>query len=427
MNRPVTYTGVVARNLRENERRVPTDETGTPLVIEPLHARDATFLADFLAGHSLEILDEIAAAGAVLLRGFDLTTAADFERTVLSIRGMQGMNQVLMSEEGRTVVDGTRYVLFTNAKYKTGGTVDPPVFHNENHYVPDVPRFISFFCITPSWLGGETGLVNTAKLYSDLPGRLREKLEQRSFAVREYRVADVAARYDLSPGEIRDFCARVGLATTIRDGTEWVVVYKPSVIEHPTTHERALVMNLGGELNRVGLGPRANAAFASDYGGVPWLVHRVHWKHPSAIRAAALAAGLVVRPRTAWPYLGFKLTRMFAKRRRPANRPADGAFRVADLFEANDVEVLARAMRRRYASFTWNRGDVLIVDNLKIAHAGMPGFGPRNLKALICNCVALPCSGESAGLYALKPDDIRECFGAQLSRKPEHAAAQASS
>jgi len=101
------YTGVVTRTLRDEERRVPTTEQQTPLVIEPLHARDATFLAEFLASHSSELIEDIARHGAVLVRGFDVTSPADFERQVLSIRGMQGMNEVLMSEEGRTVVDGT--------------------------------------------------------------------------------------------------------------------------------------------------------------------------------------------------------------------------------------------------------------------------------------------------------------------------------
>jgi len=152
------YTGVVTRTLRDEERRVPTSEAQTPLVIEPLQARDATFLQEFLESHSSELMEDIATHGAVLLRGFDVTSPADFERQVLSIRGMHGMNEVLMSEEGRTVVDGTRFVLYTNANFKTGGTLEIPVFHNENYYVPDVPRFISFFCQTPSWLGGETGL-----------------------------------------------------------------------------------------------------------------------------------------------------------------------------------------------------------------------------------------------------------------------------
>lgn len=426
------YTGVVTRTLRDDERRVPTGEKQTPLVIEPLHSRDATFLQEFLASHSSALMEDIAAHGAVLLRGFDVTSPADFERQVLSIRGMQGMNEVLMSEKGRDVVDGTRFVLYTNANFKTGGTLDSAVFHNENYYVPDVPRFISFYCGTPSWLGGETGLLNTAQLYADLPGTLQEKLERQPFAVREYRVAEMVERYGFSTEEILDFCARHGIRTRTRNGQPHIVIYKPSVIEHPTTHERALVMNISGELNRVGFKTATDKAFAADYAGIPWLLHRVYWRHPQAMWNIRLTVKLFVSPRRAWPFVAIKVDRVFRRfplfrkfRPAPPGGPAQGDPRVGELFDSQDLELVAHAMRRRYSSFTWKRGDVLVIDNLKVAHAGMPGFGPRNLKALICNCMSVPYADESSGFHAARPDDIRESLGVQLVKYRENMGAAA--
>jgi hypothetical protein len=268
-------------------------------------------------------------------------------------------------------------------------------------------------------------LVNTAGLYADLPAALQQKLEQRPFAVREYRVADVAARYRLSPDEIEEFCASVGIQTKTRDGQPSIVIYKPSIIEHPTTHERALVVHISGEFNRAGLEPAATAAFASDYAGPGWMLHRFHWRFPSVVWNARLGIELIVKPRAAWPYLFFKIGRFFRKARRgAAARPASGP-RVCDLFTPDEIRSLGQSMRRRYSSFTWKRGDVLIVDNLKVAHAGMPGFGPRNLKALICNCVTVPYAGESSGLHAPRVDDIREPLGSQLVRFRETMAAVA--
>jgi alpha-ketoglutarate-dependent taurine dioxygenase len=319
-----------------------------------------------------------------------------------------------MSEEGRTVVEGTTYVLYTNTKYKTGGAFERANFHTENYFVPDVPRFIAFCCLTPSWMGGETGLVNTAKLYEDLPGRLQQSLMARTVTSREYRIAEIAARYQLAPGHVREFCERVGLPIVTRDGVEHVAIHKPSVIEHPVTHERMLVINFGGPLTPAGFAPRVNEAFAGDYRGWPWAMHRFHWKHPSVLSNVSLLGGLVTRPRDAWPYLGFKLRTMFRKPAPPPRRATGDTPSLADLFaDRGDVETLARAMRRRFSSFTWKPGDVLLLDNLKMAHGGMPGFGPRNLKALICNCLALPTT-QGPGLFAPGDGDVRECFGAQL-------------
>jgi alpha-ketoglutarate-dependent taurine dioxygenase len=373
------------------------------------------FLETFLRAHSEPLLADVAAHGALLLRGFEVRSPRDFERALLSIGGLQGMDEVLMSEEGRTLVPGTRYVLYTNTRFKTGGTVEQPIFHHENYYVPDVPRFIAFACFRPPWLGGETGLLHGARLFADLPAGLRARLERRAVAVSDYRLTDVAARYGCSLDEVRDFCARLGLATTRRDGREYLEIHKPSVIEHPTSGERALLINLSGQLDRVGLAEHVAQAFAGDYAGPAWFAHRLHWRFPGVFRWLSLLTGLVARPRRSWPLLGARLAGL---RRRPVRGPAGAGApeRLADLFEPGDVAVLARAMRRRYSSFTWRRGDVLLVDNLTVAHAGMPGFGPRDLKALICNCLAIPYAAGGAGLHVVRPDERRESLGARLAR-----------
>lgn len=411
------YTGVTTRLFDEKERRMRTFARQTPLVIEPQRERSAAFLDGFLGAYSSRILDDVAAHGAVLLRGFDLATPQAFQHAVLAIRGMHGMNEVFMSEAGRTVIDGTRYVLHTNANFKTGGTLEQPVFHHENYYVPDVPRYISFFCLTPSWFGGETGLANMANVYADLSPSLRAKLERRALVVRQYPVREIAARYGRPLHEIHEFCARLGVPVVTRDGESFVMIYKPSVIEHPATHERALAINESGELGRLGLARHLAEAFAADYAGWPWSIHRFHWKRPSAITYAQLIGGLCTKPRQAGPRLWGTLRRSFRKpRANAAAKPNPNAeqARVGDLFTEPEIATLAQAMRRHYSAFTWKRGDLCIIDNVKMAHAGMPGFGPRNLKALICNCMTLPFAAGAPGVYAPRAGDIRECLGAQL-------------
>ena len=38
-----------------------------------------------------------------------------------------------------------------------------------------------------------------------------------------------------------------------------------------------------------------------------------------------------------------------------------------------------RALAAHASCFRWRRGDVLLVDNARILHDGMPGLGPRRL------------------------------------------------
>jgi hypothetical protein len=89
---------------------------------------------------------------------------------------------------------------------------------------------------------------------------------------------------------------------------------------------------------------------------------------------------------------------------------------VSAAFDRSDVELVARAMRQHFASFRWQRGDVLMVDNTKMAHAGMPGFGPRLLRAMICNPVSIPYAADGAGEWRVPTDDVAQTVGERFSR-----------
>ncbi|WP_437896077.1 TauD/TfdA family dioxygenase [Sorangium sp. So ce124] len=388
-----------------------TREAHTPLVIEPRRSTSVGFLKELLASHSSEIIGDIAAHGAILLRGFDIGSPSSFEDVVLSIQGLRGIRDVFMSEPGRTIVDGARFVLHTNALYKTGGALQFNCFHGENYHVPDVPRFVSFFCEVPARLGGETGLINSAGVYEDLSEGVKARLQQRAFLANAWPVAAVAARYRISAERVEAFCAEVELPTGLVRGERSVLLYKPSVLEHPRTGERALVTSFSYEFNHLGLPRALRRAFAPDYAAPRWTAHRLAWRYPW-LELLGQTGTLLRAPR----YAIGALYRSLTERGNREPDAADITARIEGAFAEEGVERLVRAMRDRFSCFSWRRGDVLIVDNLKMAHDGMPGFGPRRIRALICNPVSLPWSPGSPGLYAPREDGSRESVGARLLR-----------
>jgi hypothetical protein len=101
-------------------------------------------------------------------------------------------------------------------------------------------------------------------------------------------------------------------------------------------------------------------------------------------------------------------------RRRQEMLAAPQDARVGDVFTREEIEMLAVTIRKRYSSFEWKSGDLLIVDNLKMAHAGMPGFGPRLLRALICNPISVPCSPQGSGFHVPAENEFSETLGAQI-------------
>jgi alpha-ketoglutarate-dependent taurine dioxygenase len=384
-----TYDGVITRHLNRTERRVPSEEEETPLVIEPSKVSNKDFLLEFLQQHSARIHTDLAKHGAILLRGFGVDRAGDFERVMLSIRGMCGIHEILLSEPGRVIVDGTRFIFYTSTLGKTGGTLSLGSFHTENYYVPEVPRYIAFFCEVPGRLGGETGLLNVAKVYAALPDELQRKLEERACVAGYFAVPEMAARYGVLAQVIERFCEDVPLPISDLDGKRYITVYKPSVVEHPVTHERALQINFGA---LSALQEPLVRAFLPDYAGARWFVHRTSWKYPWLASWSTRRSGrrFHLAARTG-----------HGSHPRTPDAGAPEARTVASLFIREEVQLLATYTRRYYSSFPWRRGDILIIDNLKIAHSGMAGTGKREVKAMMCNPLVLSGLATSPGLRVI--------------------------
>jgi alpha-ketoglutarate-dependent taurine dioxygenase len=403
---PQHYGGVITRTLSRAERRVPTEEEATPLVIEPLKPSGAAFLEEFLQHHSSQIHVDLAMHGAILLRGFAVDSPGDFERVILSIRGMCGIDEMLLSEPGRELVDGTRFVFCTNALLKTGGTLNLGSFHTENYFLPEVPRYIAFLCQVAGGLGGETGLLNDVKLYAALPDTLRRKLEERTCAAGFFAIVDMAARYAVQAEVLEKFCSDVNLPITDIDGERYVTVFKPSVIEHPLTHERALQINF---IVVPGLNESMVRAFLPDYTGPRWLIHKAVWKYPWLGSTRSTRRVLQMLQRAAREGNG-SYVRFPDAQTPPYTHPA------RTLFTKEEVEIMASCMRRYYSSFPWRCQDVLILDNFKIAHSGMAGIGKRELKAMMCNPVVLSAPPASPGLRVV-PNTFESSMslGAHLS------------
>lgn len=397
------YTGVRTRFLSQNERFMGSDEQEMPLVIEPNGAKDLPFLQQFLKTHSAQIKQDIARYGAVLLRGFDVHTDHDYEQTVLSIDGFNGISEAFMSEEGRIHIDNLKYVLHTNAVYKTGGTVYLGGFHSENYYSPDVPSYICFHCQKPSLLGGETGLINMEKIYQELNEELKQKLAQQNFFVSKWLVSEVAERYQLPIDTIHKLCKHFDLPLIGEGSDQFILMYKPNIFEHPVTGKKSLQINL---FEVIGLNEEMRRCFVDDYQGKEWFWHRVVWRLPTWVLkvleyAYMSCASFFYSPKNSLNILKNKIKTLWAGKKKQAV-PEFNDQRVGSVFNQKDVKQLAQLIRKYYSSCLWQKGDVMLIDNKKVMHAGMPGSGPRTIRALIANPLEMQYSHSKESTIACK-------------------------
>ena len=392
------YEGVITRFLSNKERLLLSEEKEMPLVIEAKQTNDIEFLKQFVSNNSNQLLSDIAKYGAVLLRGFKVASDEDFEAIILSLKGLRGIGEAFMSEEGRVPSGKSQFVLHTNAIYKTGGTLYLGGFHSENYYSADVPSYLCFCCLKPSRRGGETGLLNTEKIYNALDSRLKQKLGENTFFVSKWLVSEVAKRYQITPEKVESFCSQYNLPIVGTKPYKFVLMYKPSVFFHPTTKKPALQINLFElpTLNRA-----LRKVFMQNYQGKEWFWHRLVWRLPNFIftfleYVYLIFATLIYSPKKAIEMAKAKLNVFMANKR--LNQPYQKQ-KVGSCFNEKEVNSLATLIRKYYSSCLWKKGDVLIIDNKKTMHAGMPGSGPRVVRAIICNPLEMNYTFAKTGNY----------------------------
>ena len=416
---PNNYDGVTTRFLRKDERLITSSETEMPLVFEAKERRDVKFLQEFLKANSENLMEDVAKYGALLFRGFAIQSDHDFENAILSINGLNGITEAFMAEQGRERVDGLKYVLHTNTIFKTGGTLYFGGFHSENYYNPDVPGFISFFCRKPSTLGGETGLVNMEKVYENLDDELKKKLESGPCFVDKWLVNDVAKRYKISTETLEEICRQFDLPIVGHGENKLILMHKPNVFLHPVTQKKALQINFFSlpTLDRV-----LRQCFMNDYQGDAWFWHRFVWKLPPSIfktieKVFVFFATLLHSPKKL-----FQATVSKWKTDRAFKMTGETFTKVNSCFSETDINLLARLMRNFHCSTIWQKGDILLVDNRKVVHTGMPGAGPRLVRALICNPLQMKYSHEQPGCFACQ-DRTTQSIGHYMGTGKENAAA----
>jgi hypothetical protein len=382
-----------------------------------LKSATTEFLADFLSRNSRRIVEDISRHGALLFRGFDVTSPDLFERSIHSIEGIRGMKDILFIHDGRSIpVGNTQFVFHTSLTKrleKTGGTLKFGYFHTENYGIPDVPSYVALFCEAPSVLGGETGLVDMASVYAALPKSLQNKLAETACLVKLHAISDLSEKFSASAEAIEDFCARVSLPVVTVNGVKFVAVYKPSLLQHPLTQTVSLSVNFAYMAD---LQPHVITEFWKDYSGLQWLFHRRTWKSWIRDHREKTSTRGTYEPQQTPRSMNLA----------GAESPIPGARTLTAVIDDEDRRIIAAAIRRSYFSFLWKKQDFLIVDNLRMAHTGMPGLGHRKLKVMMCNPLHFYTSKESSGFYALsRGSEAQECLGATLAHfvKAEHCDA----
>ncbi|CAM3066697.1 Uncharacterised protein [Legionella steigerwaltii] len=158
--------------------------------------------------------------------------------------------------------------------------------------------------------------------------------------------------------------------------------------------------------------------FIKDYKGKTWFWHRFFWKLPTQVfnsieKLAMIFISFFNSPKNSYKILRTKFSNFKASRN--AKRFLSNTVKVGSCFNNKEVKELAQLMRNYYSSCLWKKGDVLLIDNKKVMHAGMPGVGPRLIRAMICNPLDMNYSASESGFLVAR-DRTTDTIGTYMAK-----------
>ncbi|MFF9207580.1 MULTISPECIES: TauD/TfdA family dioxygenase [unclassified Streptomyces] len=230
-----------------------------PLIVTANGVRDATGWA---AAHAEPLRTALHHYGAVVLRGFPVPDERAFEDVV---RALSGGSWAEYTERAtpRSHVAGK---VFTSTEYPP----DRSIFvHNESSHVLRWPRHLYFWCGTPAQEGGETPVCDTRRVHRALDPALRERFTSEGWIYQRTFGTGIGFSWQSVYGvdtfeELEKYCADHHMAVR-RDGDTVRVRYRRwAAIRHPRTGEDSW-FNHGVFFNRWNLEPELQE-FAEELG-----------------------------------------------------------------------------------------------------------------------------------------------------------------
>jgi len=290
-----------------------------PLIIESLS--EAVELVQWAGDHRDEIRKKLLRHGGILFRGFRVSEVDTFHSFIVAVSG-RPLGYVERSSP-RHEVEGH---IYTSTDYPA----DQNIFlHNEQSYNNNWPLRIFFHCVVPPAARGGTPLADCRKIYRRLPAEIRQKLEDRGYAY----VRNFGSGFGLSWREafqtddrstVEEYCRRNDIDFTWRFGEVLTTrQIRPVSARHPESGEWT------------------------------WFNHLTFFNVSTlepALAKALLSMGIDRLPNNT--YYG------------------DG-----EEIEPEVLEELRTAYRAETVVVPWQKGDILMLDNMLTAH-GRESFTP---------------------------------------------------
>ncbi|MGP3924201.1 TauD/TfdA family dioxygenase [Streptomyces sp. 8N616] len=292
-------------------------------------AASAAEAVGWIAERREAIRAQVAEHGAVLIRGLPLTargTAAEAIRGVVD-RGMA-------EHEGfapREVYEGHGEGIHSSSQWPPD---QPMCMHNELSYTRHFPGLMLFACLTPPTRGGITAIADTRAVLRDLPGGLVERFESTGWRLTRNYNPLVGVPWSQAFGTsnraaVERYCEQNAIAFEWdAEGGLRTSQSRAAVVHHPRTGERCW-FNQIAFLNEWTMAPDVREFLTLEFG--------------------------------------------------PEGLPFNTYYGDGTPLDKSTVDLINEVYEAHTLREPWQRGDLMVVDNTRMAHSREPYQGDREI------------------------------------------------
>lgn len=295
-----------------------------PLVISPKTSTLNLLSWSYYAKEWIDAL--LLQHGALLFRNFSLPSIDDFEAFIQHVSASPLLEYTYRSTPRRSVSGR----LYTSTEYPADQIIP---LHNENSYSTSWPMKIFFFCVQAADSGGETPIANSHTIFSSLDPTIKEQfILKQILYVRNYGDVDLPLDEVFQTNkkhEIEQICKQLKISYQWK-GTEKLRTQQlcPAVTTHPI---------LNKEL---------------------WF-NQAHLFHSSMLK----------------PEVRQSLLSLVGE----SNLPRNAYFGDGMPIEDSIINEINNTYHDHMIKVAWEKGDVLMLDNMQVAHGRMSFKGPRKI------------------------------------------------
>jgi alpha-ketoglutarate-dependent taurine dioxygenase len=305
------------------QRTLSTDQA-LPLVIEPVVA--GLDLAAWGAQRREWIEGLLVEYGALLFRGFGLSTAEQFQQFASAVS-----SELLDYQERAAPRLKVSDKVYTSTEFPPDHVIP---LHHEMSYSHNWPSKLLFYCELPAQAGGRTPLADDRKVFKLLDQRIKEPFMRKK------------VMYARNYGEGVDMTWEEAFQTTDRTAVE----------EYCRQSRTEFEWREGNRLRTRQV--RQAVATHPKTGETVWFNH-AHMFHVSSLE----------------PSVRRSLLEVFTEEDLPRNALyGDGT-----PIETSVLDEIRETYRSAAVSFPWEKGDVLLVDNFLVSHGRDSYTGPRKI------------------------------------------------